>query len=60
LGRKDHGGVVFTPGLLRLNHVIADRPVLDEEPCLIKQKGLEGSKPFQFGVNKYLQQHNKS
>src|SRR5271169_6707860 len=42
LRRKDHRCCVLPPGLLRLHHVIANRLVLDEEPCLVEQEDLEG------------------
>src|SRR5208283_589690 len=40
LRRKDHRPFVLAPGLLRLHHIIADRLVLDEEPCLVEQEEL--------------------
>src|SRR5882672_140135 len=49
LRRQDHGGVVFTPSLLRLHYIVADRLVLDEQPCLIKEESLEGGESSRVG-----------
>src|ERR1039457_6753249 len=38
---KNHRGIVLAPCLLCLHDVVADRLVLDEEPCLVKQERLE-------------------
>src|SRR5208282_4748392 len=43
LRRKDHGGVVLAPGLLRLHHVVANGLILYEEPRLIEQEELGGA-----------------
>src|SRR5580704_8177135 len=40
LRRQDHGRFVLAPCFLRLHHIIADRLVLDEEPCLVEQEEL--------------------
>ena len=41
LGSKDHGAVVFTPGLLSLYDVVADGLVLNKKPSLVQQKYFE-------------------
>src|ERR1700693_1252880 len=46
---KNHGGVVFTPSLLRLHYIVADRLVLDEQPCLIKEENLESGESSRVG-----------
>src|ERR1700722_5430351 len=40
LRRQNHRRSVLAPCLLRLHHIIADRLVLDEEPCLVEQEEL--------------------
>ena len=43
---ENHRGVQLAPCFLRLNDVIADGLVLDEQPCFIKQEDFECSQPF--------------
>ena len=38
---ENHRGIVLAPCFLRLHDVVANRLVLDEQPCLIKQERLE-------------------
>ena len=38
---EDHRGVVLAPGFLRLDDVVADRLVADEQPCFVEQERLE-------------------
>src|SRR5208282_2087622 len=40
LRRQDHRRFVLAPCFLRLHHIIADRLVLDEEPCFVEQEEL--------------------
>src|SRR3984957_2791950 len=49
LRRKDHRGFVLAPRLLRLQHVIANRLVLNEEPRLIEQEDLERGELLRVG-----------
>src|ERR1700722_19784009 len=43
LRRQNHCRFVLAPGLLRLNHIIANGLVLDEEPRLVEQEELGGA-----------------
>ena len=49
LSSKDHGAVVFTPGLLSLYDVVADGLVFDEKPRLVQQKHFERGQLVRIG-----------
>src|SRR5450432_1411290 len=41
MGRKNHGGVVFPPGLERFDDVALDRRVFQEDPSLVDKERFE-------------------